>query len=460
MSCRAILHGTNEESIPLLLVRSGQLTPRQCDHEFKGSTGECPTCAAMIARADLGGGGSFAAAMQKLKDRGQNVSYKKFAYGFDGAVEPWRVCYWGHPPGYWDGIQFRDCQNAATNAHSVHLAVIKKHYEKNFCPSKGYKVKVEERLRRPGDPPKPYSPDLAIYGPNGERLIAVEYQRSYESYEKFHDRDSLRRAEKWPAVDWWFDDTQPKPGVEKATVYIKSQEHRTHLALLKANFFRCWVDHNTLVLQAEQGRCGELPPARKKRIEKKIERASLSECSTYRAVKLLEGEPEAKTIKEYIEPYIARRGTELNFRNLFDYSLEREHALAKAVATRQKRLEEQDRVHREWATKQENALKTQLQVRQINTKKEIVKEQESLIYTADEKDVRNCIKRVENVEQVGWSEPYRNGYRMAKNIMLGSLIRKNKYCPWLSYEGITSIGFMVDGKEYLSIDGWEVKVES
>lgn len=67
MSCRAILHSTGKESIPLLLVRSGELTPRQCDHEFKGETGECPTCKAMIERTDLGDGGSYASAMLRLR---------------------------------------------------------------------------------------------------------------------------------------------------------------------------------------------------------------------------------------------------------------------------------------------------------------------------------------------------------------------------------------------------------
>ena len=439
MSCRAILHETSQESIPLLLVRSGQLTPRQCDHEFKGKTGECPTCAAMIARADLSGGGSFAAAMQKLKDRGQSVSYRKFAYGLDGTVEPWRVCHWGHPPGYWDGVQFRDCQNPATNAHSVHLAVIKKHYEKDFRIEEGYKITVEERLRKPGDPPRPYSPDLAIYGPKGERLIAVEYQRSYESYEKFLDRDNLRRAENWAAVDWWLDDTQPKPGIEKATVYMKSQEHRTHLALLKVNFFRCWVDHNTLVLQAEQGRCGELPPARKKRVERKIEKTALSECSTYRAIKLLEGEPEEKIIKEYIEPYIAMPGVALNFRNLLNHSLEREHTLAQAVIARQKRLEEQDRSHR----KQDSW--------------ETPTSRETSIHRKKCAKIASCVEDIANMEHVQWSEPYRNGYRMALNVKLGTLLRKSRDFPWLAYEGRTSVGFMVGGKEHLDIDGWEVK---
>ena len=56
-------------------------------------------------------------------------------------------------------------------------------------------------------------------------MVAVEYQRSREAYEKFCDRDDLRRSE-GRAADWWFDDTQPKPDEERTTYC------RTHLALL------------------------------------------------------------------------------------------------------------------------------------------------------------------------------------------------------------------------------------
>ena len=68
----------------------------------------------------------------------------------DGGVEPWRV-YWAHPPGYWDGVQFRDCQNATTNAHTVHLQVLKGWYEKQFKPEDGFTIKVRTTAaaRRP-----------------------------------------------------------------------------------------------------------------------------------------------------------------------------------------------------------------------------------------------------------------------------------------------------------------------
>ena len=353
MSCRAILHSTGKESIPLLLVRSGELTPRQCDHEFKGEKGECPTCKAMIDRADLGDGSSFASAMLQLRERGQTVTYKRFGYGSDGGVEPWRVCYWGHPPGYWDGVQFRDCQSASTSAHTVHLAVIQQHYEKQFKPEDGFTIKTEQRLRKPGDPPRPYSPDLAIYGPKGERMVAVEYQRSHEAYEKFCDRDDLRRSEKWAAVDWWFDDTQPDPEKERTTVYGRSQMHRTHLALMSVPFFRCWVDPATLVLEADEGMCGELPPNRHKRVERKLEKAELAECSTAKIMRQIEDGPERSIIEGYTAPLEAKAGSELNFRARVEYSLEKERRLALAVVERQKRLEEQDRRHREWVAEQQ-----------------------------------------------------------------------------------------------------------
>ena len=353
MSCRAILHSTGKESIPLLLVRDGILSPRQCDHEFKGSTGECPTCKAMIELADLGDGSSYASAMLALQERGQSVTYKRFGYGSSGGVEPWRVCYWGHPPGYWDGVQFRDCQNATTNAHTVHLQVLKGWYEKQFKPEDGFTIKVEPHLRKPGDPPRPYSPDLAIYGPKGERMVAVEYQRSREAYEKFCDRDDLRRSEDWAAVDWWFDDTQPKPEEERITVYSQAQMHRTHLALLSVPFYRCWVDPLTLKLEGDYGACGELPPSRQRRVERKLEKAELAECSTAQIMRQIEDGPERSIIKDYVKPLEARPGSELNFKARIEYNAERERRLALAVVARQTRLEEQDRRHREWVAEQQ-----------------------------------------------------------------------------------------------------------
>lgn len=369
MTCRAILHSTGKESIPLLLVRSGELTPRQCDHEFEGQTGECPTCKAMIQRADLNDGSSFASAMLALRERGQSVTYRRFAYGLDGSVEPWRVCYWGHPPGYWDGVEFRDCQKASTNTHNVHLEVIKRYYEKQFKVEDGFTIKTEPRLRKPGDPPRPYSPDLAVYGPNDERMVAVEYQRSQESYGKFCDRDDLRRSEKWAAVDWWFDDTQLDPERERATVYTKSQMHRTHLALLSVPFFRCWVDHATLELKADYGSCGDLPPERKARIERKLEKAELAECSTAKIMQQIENGPEREIIKGYVAPLEAKPGSKLNFKKRIDYSLEREKRLALAVVARQKRLEEQDRQHREWEAKQQRLAKERLEKQRLEAER-------------------------------------------------------------------------------------------
>lgn len=353
MSCRATLHSTGEESIPLLLVRDGILSPRQCDHEFKGLTGECPTCKAMIERADLGDGSSYAQAMLSLKQRGQRVTYRRFSYGSDGGVEPWRVCYWGHGPGYWDGVQFRDCQNPSTNAHAVHLAVIKRYYEKTFNPKEGFTIKVEQRLRKPGDPPQLYSPDLALYGPKGEPMVAVEYQRSFESYDDFCRRDDLRRSEDWSVIDWWFDDTQDKPEEKRQTVYSRSQMHRTHLALLGVPFYRCWVDPHTFKLEADFGTCGDLPPSRKKRVERKLEKADLAECSTAQIMRQIEEGPEREIIKDFIKPLEALPGSDLNFRERFNYNAERERRMALAVVTRQTRLEEQDRRHREWVAEQQ-----------------------------------------------------------------------------------------------------------
>lgn len=372
MTCRAILHATKKESIPLLLVRRGELTPRQCDHEFKGATGDCPTCKAQSDAADVEDGSTYAKAILLMRDRGFGVSYKRFGYGSGGGVEPWRVCYWGHPPGYWTDVPFRNCQSPDTDSHTIALEIIREHYAKQFKPELGFVIKTEPRLRKPGDPPRPYSPDLAIYGPKGERMVAVEYQRSHEAYEKFAERDELRRSEGWAAVDWWFDDTQPDPKNPRRTVYDKSQAHRTHLALLSVRLYRCWVDPDTLKLQAEPGRSGELPPERRKRVERHIEKSDLRECSTAKAIRELEGTPEETIIKKYKEPLKPSRGSGLEFFDDVAYSLERERRVAIAVVANQRRLEEQDRRHREFETKcrlvnQINSLIKELNVLDLST---------------------------------------------------------------------------------------------
>lgn len=491
MSCRAILHGNGEESIPLLLVRSGELTPRQCDHEFAGLTGDCPTCQASIDNADLSDGGSYAAAMLTLKSRGVDVSYRKFAYGANGSVEPWRVCYWAHPPGYWDGVEFKDCQNPSSNAHSVHLNVIKRWYEESFKPEQGFKVTVEPRLRRPGDPPRPYSPDLAIYGPKGERLVAVEYQRSHESYEKFCSRDDLRRSEKWADVDWWFDDTQNDPEKNRITVYEKSQQHRTHLALLSVFFYRCWVDPQTLKLEAEYGRSGELPPHRVKRLHRHIEKADLAECSTAAIIRQIESGPERKIIEAYTKPLEAVPGSVLNFKKRTDWSLAKQQKIAEAVVMRQKRLEEQDRRHRKLEAEQKRLFEEQQEQERIQREKQ---EEESRISgkelaqelreraleeskKAEEqriqrekkekaiKDLEDHKRKLYEQEQSRWhqiqfTEPISNrggAFSSAVNLRIGSLIRRGPGHEVEVYEGMTNAGYSTDKHTYLSLSGWQVR---
>lgn len=348
MTCRALIDG--EELIPLLHIRRGEMTPRQCDHHFKGLFGDCPTCKAQSENADVEDGSSYAQAILALRQRGFRVDYKRFGYGSDGSVEPWRVCYWGHPPGYWKDVPFRNCQNANTDAHAVNLQVIREHYEKHgFPPDLGFVIKTEQRLRRPGDPPRAYSPDLAIYAPTGQRVLAVEYQRSYEPYDKFCERDELRRSEQWMGVDWWFDDTQHNPNRPTKTVYDKSQEHRTHLAALQVTFYRCWVDPDTLKLQGELGKAGNLPPRRKKRKEKRVETAGLRDCSMARLMREVEEPGGSRPSSPESHLILPTRGSDLEFHYDPLHSIENERRLALETLKRQRQLEDQDRNDREFA---------------------------------------------------------------------------------------------------------------
>lgn len=105
-------------------------------------------------------------------------------------------------------------------------------------------------------------------------------------------------------------------------------------------------------LQAEWGTTGDLPPERRKRIERHLEKAGLAECSTAQLFKQFEATPEEGIVEPYRKPLRALSGSELNFRDDLTYSLEREQRLARATVARQQRLEEQDRRHREWTAKQ------------------------------------------------------------------------------------------------------------
>lgn len=466
MSCRAILHTTGKECIPLLLVRSGELTPRQCDHEFNGASGDCPSCKLQISHTDFSAGGSFADAMARLRDRGVGVSYRKFGYGNDGSVEPWRVCYWGHPPGYWNDVPFRDCQNADTDSHRVNLEVIRQRYLEQFRPEDGYEIKVEPRLRKPGEPPRPYSPDLAIYGPKGERMAAVEYQRSYEAFEKFLDRDQLRRSEGWKVVDWWLDNTNQNPEKPRITVYERSQMHRTYLSSISVRHYVCWVDLRTLKLQAEYGRCGNLPPERRARVERHIESAGLRECSTSKIMRDLESGPEWHIVKDYKDPIRPAAGTKLEFLEDLNYSITRERLLALAVINRQDRLAEQDRKHRAYlATKyaEERAAEEKLKQEQHRLQEE--RRVNLAINRAALEQKRKDSEAEYMLEQMEWSdilfsEPISirdSPISFAMNLRVGDIIRKGPGHPAQIYKGRTGLGYATDLHEYYSIIGWQVK---
>lgn len=393
-----------------------------------------------------------------MRSRGFGVTYKRFGYGAAGGVEPWRVCYWGHPPGYWSDIPFRNCQNPDTDTHTINLAVIRDYYAKQFAPELGFVIKTEPRLRRPGDPPRPYSPDLAIFGSDGKRMVAVEYQRSHETYEKFADRDDLRRSEGWAAVDWWFDDTQPNPDAPRKTVYDKSEMHRTHLASIGVHHFRCWVDLDTLRLQAEYGRPSSIPPDRRIRVDRRIEKAVLANCSTAKLIRELEGEPEHKYIKQHVQPLRPRTGSELQFLADVNYSIEREQRVALAVIKRQQRLAEQDRRHREYAARlmarRQAARDAEDAVRRIAQDRQ---------RAADEERLRLQQMEEEKWQQIQLSEPVnssRYSVRFALNLKVGNLIRRGPGFAPEVYQGQSGAGYSTDRYTYASIEGWQVKTIS
>jgi len=319
----------------------------------------------------------------------------------------------------------------------------------------------------------------------------VEYQRSHESYEKFCARDDLRRSEKWVDVDWWFDDSQNDPEIDRATVYRKSQPHRTHLALLGVFFYRCWVDPQTLKLQAEYGRSGELPPHRTKRICRHMEKAALVECSIAETMRQIEDGPEREIIKPYKKPLEAIPGSVLDFKRRTDWSLEKEKKVAEAVLRRQKRLEEQDRRHREWEAKQKRLEEERQELERIEREKAQEEQRIAAEKLAEEIKKRQLEEEEEREKQrvyrerikaeleeekakrqreleeeekkwgdIEFTEPVSirgRLHRFAKNLKVGDLIRQN---PWLEpevYKGRSSTGYSTHLHTYRSLEGWQVK---
>jgi hypothetical protein len=308
----------------------------------------------MLEATDFSDGSSFAAAMA---GKDPVVQYRRASYG-EGGTEPFRIPSFSHGPNYWAGVGMKsgDCSNPDRETHRLNLMALKAFYEQSHP---GCKVNMETRLRAPGDPPRDYSPDLAVIGIDGTRLVAVEYQRSREAYEKFADRDDLRLREGWACVDWWFDHTQNDPQKTVRTVYDQSEMHRTHLAAMGRPIYRCWVDPLTFVMQYDYGCSGDLPPGRRKRVEKHIERAELKNCSIAQAIRDLEGEPEEQLIKEIKHPLRARPQAGVQGPGLagvhpgldLKYHLERERRVAEAAIARRSRLDEQDRLDREFGHK-------------------------------------------------------------------------------------------------------------
>ena len=82
--------------------------PRQCDKEFKGLIGECPTCHAMIERADRT---TAAATPKHARSAGTGQESD-----IDPSIRNKRGCgalaelQLAHPRGYWEGVECRDCR--------------------------------------------------------------------------------------------------------------------------------------------------------------------------------------------------------------------------------------------------------------------------------------------------------------------------------------------------------------
>ena len=238
MTFRAILDDGKEHA-PILRMMTGDMTPRQIDKEYRGEIGKCPDCEGYLARTDLEGGGTFAAAVLN-KDR--DVRYRRGHY-LGGTDELLSQMHFAHKAGYLqNGLAPCNCKTKNQLIHTEAVEAIAHQYRKDS--PEGFKVDAECQFVKPGTPPETYRPDIVVLNQFGGKHTCIEYQRSPEPFEKFVHRHQLRASE-WGNAIWFFD---KKIWEKKSTC-----EARDWLFDNNQTFYLCWVDEATLQLQVEEG---------------------------------------------------------------------------------------------------------------------------------------------------------------------------------------------------------------
>lgn len=238
MTFRAILDDGKEHK-PVLLMLTGQMTPRQIDKEYRCQSGLCPDCEDFFRTTDQSDGGTFAVAMAG-KDR--SVSYRRGHY-LSGTDDLLTQMHFAHKKGYLQsGVA--PCSKCTMRQliHKEAVEAIAHQYRQDM--PKGFRVDAECQFIKPGTPPETYRPDIVVFNAFGGKHTCIEYQRSPEKFESFIHRHQLRGSE-WGSVIWFFD--------KKIWERTSTCEARDWLFDNGQTFYKCWVDEETMQLQVEEG---------------------------------------------------------------------------------------------------------------------------------------------------------------------------------------------------------------
>jgi hypothetical protein len=238
MTFRAILDDGKEHK-PVLLLLTGQMTPKQIDKEYTKKCGLCPDCEGFFALNDQGDSSTYAAAMAG-KDR--TVAYRRGHY-LSGTDDLLTQMHFAHKKGYLlSGLA--PCSRCTLRQliHQEAVEAIAHQYRKDM--PKGFRVDAECQFVKPGTPPETYRPDIVVFNAFEGRHTCIEYQRSPEAFESFVHRHELRGSE-WGNVIWFFD--------ERIWERNSTCQARDWLFDNGQTFYKCWVDEDTMQLQVEEG---------------------------------------------------------------------------------------------------------------------------------------------------------------------------------------------------------------
>lgn len=252
MTLTAIIDGV--EVTPAVDVLAGRMTVEEADDLFieivrdeKGkdrevrASGICPYCENRWASMDPLEQGKLMEALQRSE---WDVSYRRASTrpGPDGGLVVAAVMCFCHKRGFAKAFGGSSPCSQPGNVHEAVVRALAQAYQHDLGPD--YTVTPEKTFTFKGPKPVDYRPDISIIGPDGEKAIAIEFQRSREDVEGFRLRHSIR-AREWAEVVWFFD---------KRIYNAPTTTHARNLLWdAQIPFFQAWVDAENQRLQVEEG---------------------------------------------------------------------------------------------------------------------------------------------------------------------------------------------------------------